>query len=574
MPASSSLIAYLRVRRMAMSLRMRYALAISIFLLAFVLHLLAFPLDAGLPYLTFYPAVVIALYLCGIGPGAVTTGLSAVAGYYCFSPPYLSFTPTYQSVIGASIFVLSATFIAALVQEKQRFAAQLADSTRRLRQSEQRYRTLLDDQADDICRYQFDGTIIYVNEAFCRLYGKRRDELIGQHWRPMVWHEDVAPITEKLQSLTPACPVATIENRVVTQDGKIVWRQFVNRAFFDDHGALLEIQSVGRDIDARKTEERRIGYQANHDRLTGLPNRGLFFDRLSTAISRARRTAESVVVFLLDLDDFKPINDHLGHDAGDVVLKIVARRLRSCLRDSDTVGRIGGDEFGIVLGEMESPDDASAFAERIIRELSAPIRLHDSCEAEVGVSIGIATYPLCGTEIDRLMSCADRAMYESKERAKNTYTFGRGWTAGACAGQSWVALEGAQVLGVPQLDQQHQALADRLNTLNYAVNCGEPLPVITRLFDELENFAVEHFETEERLMDQSGYPGCRDHRVAHRQLLDEAALLRNKLTEGGEWAVLQELKNWLFLHIASFDKPMADYLSQHDLEAAPLARAG
>lgn len=317
-----------------------------------------------------------------------------------------------------------------------------------------------------------------------------------------------------------------------------------------------------QDITDRKVAEVRSGFLANHDRLTELPNRELFYDRLSQAISRAARRKECVAVFLLDLDDFKPINDNYGHAAGDVALIMVARRLKACLRNMDTVARLGGDEFAVVLGDVENPADSKTIAEKIIKSLSEPLKLIDTGECHIGVSIGIAIFPENGSEIDKLMSAADSAMYESKARGKNTYTFSSEGTHAEAAAEPWIALDASLMVGSPEIDQQHQRIANLLNNLNTAVKyADEPAELTARLFDEMVHYVRFHFQTEERLMDRQGYPDRIAHINAHQKLLDEVMYLRTKFIQGGELVVLQSLKDWLLLHIASSDRPLAEYLA-------------
>lgn len=145
------------------------------------------------------------------------------------------------------------------------------------------------------------------------------------------------------------------------------------------------------------TKEHQIEYQATHDALTGFPNRALFYDRLSQAISRANRTSKSITLFFLDLDKFKPINDRYGHEAGNSTLKLVTKRLLSCVREMDTVARIGGDEFTIILSEGGGLADAETLAQKIIDCLSEPFSVEQFTGLTVGASIGIAFYPESGS---------------------------------------------------------------------------------------------------------------------------------------------------------------------------------
>ncbi len=176
------------------------------------------------------------------------------------------------------------------------------------------------------------------------------------------------------------------------------------------------------DISARKQTERELIQLAHYDTLTNLPNRALFRDRLTQALAQAHRSRGMLAIMFLDLDRFKLINDSLGHAMGDLLLKQVAHRLAACVRASDTVGRLGGDEFGILLGTLHSASDANLVAQKIGQSFSEPFRLDDS-ERYVTTSIGISLYPTDGHEEDQLIKAADSAMYRAKQTGRNNFHF-------------------------------------------------------------------------------------------------------------------------------------------------------
>ncbi len=203
-----------------------------------------------------------------------------------------------------------------------------------------------------------------------------------------------------------------------------------------DDGRILECYSrprrigeqiVGRvwsfrDITERRQAETRLAYMANYDSVTGLPNRHLLRERLDRAIKHEARSHRHLAVMFLDLDNFKSINDTLGHDVGDRVLQVVANRLLACLRESDTVARIGGDEFTVLVEDMTTMESIAALAQQIIDSLSLPFPL-DGREMFCTVSVGIAIYPDDSESLDGLMKSADSAMYRAKEQGRNTYRF-------------------------------------------------------------------------------------------------------------------------------------------------------
>lgn len=171
-----------------------------------------------------------------------------------------------------------------------------------------------------------------------------------------------------------------------------------------------------------KQTNEQITHLAHHDNLTALPNRILFYDRLSQAITRARRDKVSIAVLFVDIDGFKLINDTLGHDAGDALLREVAKRIVACVRDSDTVARIGGDEFTVILNNLLSPNSKDCVAKKIVEAISLPFVINGkSCS--VSVSVGIALYPDHGEAADQLVKIADAAMYLAKHSGKNCYRF-------------------------------------------------------------------------------------------------------------------------------------------------------
>ena len=197
------------------------------------------------------------------------------------------------------------------------------------------------------------------------------------------------------------------------------------------NGTVLEVRGTPLDgggfvttyLDV--TEQRRtqalIAHMAHHDTLTNLPNRALFADRLQTAIAMVKR-AGLIAIHYLDVDRFKPVNDELGHQAGDALLVAIARRLRHTLRENDTVARLGGDEFAIVQTGIREANDAGVLARRLVKEMSRPFEILGN-EVRVGVSIGISLAPLDGTSMDEVLRKADAALYRSKSKGRGCFTF-------------------------------------------------------------------------------------------------------------------------------------------------------
>ena len=184
------------------------------------------------------------------------------------------------------------------------------------------------------------------------------------------------------------------------------------------------------DITQRKQAEEQIRYRADHDALTGLPNRALFADRLGSALAVASRHGHRFALLAVDLDYFKAVNDRFGHLAGDALLVETAARLRACVRESDTVARLGGDEFVILLPRINKDADAAAVAERILQALGSPFHINAHV-ISISASIGIAIFPRDGAAEDGLLRNADVAMYEAKRAGRNCFRFVGASTAAA-----------------------------------------------------------------------------------------------------------------------------------------------
>lgn len=306
-------------------------------------------------------------------------------------------------------------------------------------------------------------------------------------------------------------------------------------------------------------DQERIAHMANYDELTDLPNRALFNDRLKQAISVAKRNRNrnQLTVMFLDLDGFKNINDTQGHLTGDLLLKQVADRLSRCVRESDTVGRIGGDEFAVIVNDAETIKQVAALAEKLIETINSPFDLEGS-EVHIGISIGISSYSDETATQDDLINNADMAMYESKKKGKNRYTF-YSQTPDLSA-EEWIRFDLFQHIGIHDLDEQHHGLTRTLNRVNSAVLSNQPKKEILDLFDELIMATASHFETEERYMIHYDYPERNGHIKEHDQLVNDAKKMRVELSSSEDKLNLHSIRDWLLNHIQYSDKPLAEYL--------------
>jgi diguanylate cyclase (GGDEF)-like protein/hemerythrin-like metal-binding protein len=305
------------------------------------------------------------------------------------------------------------------------------------------------------------------------------------------------------------------------------------------------------DVTHREQFSIQLRQLAYSDPLTGLPNRAALVDRLRQAILSARYASKRFAVLALDLDHFKPVNDRLGHAAGDFTLQRIAQRLLASLHDSDTVARNGGDEFTILLPSVQDREAVEAIAERLINAVRLPIKWEET-EIQVGVSVGMAMFPDHANAVDRLLAAADSALYAAKEG-------GRGGFAWAVEPKIadltpppllWNA---AHELGIPEMDEQHRHLAELLNGLGHALQNAEPYE---ELLQQLIRYTEFHFASEESLMRGCQYSGMMAHTAVHRQLLDDL----RKLDLSGAINVsllLCFLQEWLVGHIQGADRDLA-----------------
>lgn len=283
--------------------------------------------------------------------------------------------------------------------------------------------TLLRTASDGIHILDLDGNLVQANDAFCRMLGYSAEEMLGmnvQQWDAQ-WPAEL--LAEKLhQRHENEENDILFETRHRRRDGSTVDVEVHVAAIVIDGKQLLFASA--RDISERKKAAEQMEHLAHFDILTDLPNRALLADRLKQALAKAKRYKYRLALLFIDLDKFKPVNDTFGHDVGDLLLKEVAHRLRNCLRESDTVARVGGDEFIVLLPQIDAEEYGVLVAEKILAELNTPFNI-DGRTLDISGSIGVAVYPDDGADQDELMKHADSAMYEAKQRRSSVVAFAR-----------------------------------------------------------------------------------------------------------------------------------------------------
>jgi len=320
--------------------------------------------------------------------------------------------------------------------KEKRLQKQNTFMQQQLSESERLHRYIVNTSPDIIYILDRDGHFTFINERIESLLGFSKEEIVGKHYSFLVHHDDMEQAKYVFNERRIGTRAAkNIELRLKCKDdGKS--RHFNNRTLPIELSAMgmytAESESknsytgtygVARDVTERKIAEETINFQAYHDLLTKLPNRALLRDRLSLAISQAKREDEKLAVMFLDLDRFKNINDSLGHMIGDELLQQVSMRLKECIRAADTLARFGGDEFTLMLPKLhDGHEDASKLANKITNTLKQPFNV-EGHELYVSASIGIALYPQDGTDMDSLIKHADVAMYHVKGQGKNGYQF-------------------------------------------------------------------------------------------------------------------------------------------------------
>ncbi|MCF8178780.1 MAG: bacteriohemerythrin [Sulfuritalea sp.] len=416
--------------------------------------------------------------------------------------------------------------------------------------SEERHRTMIDWSPVPIAVH--DGRrLIYANSATLRMFGAESShELIGKPMLDLVhpeFHEFVKARAKAGIEAGVANPM--VEEKFLRLDGSVIDVEV--KSIPITYEGRPAVQVAMNDVTERKRMEDEVRLMAFHDQLTDLPNRRLFDDRLNQAMATCKRNARFGALLFLDLDNFKPLNDTHGHEVGDLLLIEVAARLTQCVRQMDTVGRFGGDEFVVMISELESDRadstaEAGAIAEKIRIALSEPyfLTIQRNGDAQIplehhcSASIGLTLFNGYEANQEDILKSADMAMYQAKEKGRDLVSYssettqltdGSGKHTRKLIELVWHA---AYESGNTLIDDQHRNLFRVCNELLNALLAGSSRALVDELIETLMQDVKHHFSDEEALFLAAGYPDAKEHIAVHRKLVDDAAVLVERFHAG------------------------------------------
>ena len=324
---------------------------------------------------------------------------------------------TWVLVNGAPIFGPDRTLAEVLISFVDITGERAA--SRRLQESEQKFRSVFEQAAMGIARVSPKGSWLEVNDKLCEIVGFSRDELLQKTFQQITHPDDLdADLAFVSQMLAGERQSYSMEKRYIKKGGDLVWVNLTVSLTRDASGQPSYFVSIVEDISLRKQYEEALKYRASHDTLTGLNSRFTVLETLDSEFKRALRYGRSLSLLMIDIDHFKRINDIYGHQAGDEVLKAVSATMLATVRESDTVGRYGGEEFLIILPEL-ALEQARLMAERVRREIANVVIHYGTQQIKVTVSVGVATGPVHGDQPDLLITQADNAMYAAKQAGRN-----------------------------------------------------------------------------------------------------------------------------------------------------------
>jgi diguanylate cyclase (GGDEF)-like protein/PAS domain S-box-containing protein len=400
----------------------KYAFALVIFLLALGARFAILPREAGLGFITFYPAVVLAGLLYGAGPGLLTMTFSAIAVNYLLMPPFGAFKLDYAQLLPMGIFCFASAVVCYVADRMRRNI----DEAREIKKHLQ---SIFDASPDALFVIDAQGVITMANMQAETLLGFTHDEFVGHSYEKLIpnrYRKNHSGLRDKYLEQPVVRPMGRGNVvKALRKDGSELDVEISLSPIHTDQGLLMA--SSLRDITERKKAEEKIRELAFFDQLTGLPNRTLLMDRLKQAMAESQRRDHYGALLLFDLDDFKTLNDTLGHDVGDELLKQTATRLKTLMRESDTFARLGGDEFVVILshlgvGEQDAAIVTASIAKKLLAALNQTYQLGEHVHHSTA-SIGATIFKGEAIPIDSLIKQADLAMYKTKATGRNSVHF-------------------------------------------------------------------------------------------------------------------------------------------------------
>ena len=287
--------------------------------------------------------------------------------------------------------------------------------------SEEKYRNILEQIEEGYYEVDLAGNFTFFNNRVSQILGYSAEELKSMNNRQYMDKENSKKVFLDYNDVfRTGLPKNNLDAELIKKNGKKMYAGISITLIKDSSGQPIGFRGIIHDITERRQAEEKIRQLAYHDSLTGLPNRKLFSDRWSIALAQSQRNQQKVGIAMLDLDNFKKVNDTLGHDVGDLLLQAAAKRLSAALRKGDTVARFGGDEYVLIIPDLKTIEDAIPVAQKIVDSFRKPF-LIDKHQLFVTTSIGIAVYPNDGTDGDILLKNADKAMYQAKQTGRNRY---------------------------------------------------------------------------------------------------------------------------------------------------------
>jgi diguanylate cyclase (GGDEF)-like protein/PAS domain S-box-containing protein len=341
--------------------------------------------------------------------------------------PKTDYTLVYQVVVVAimllAIFLFWNRRLSREIKLRTATEKELVAAERVLRISHQRQMLHREQTPLGVIEWNTDFEFEYWNKAAEGIFGFTEDEVIGRHVTERILPQEAREAVDVIwRDLLANKGGERSTNENITKDGRTILCEWYNTPLLNQDGKVVGVSSLVDDITERRQSEKMIWEQANFDSLTGLPNRDMFHNRLEQEIVKSKRADLSLALLLVDLDEFKEVNDTLGHDVGDLLLKEAARRIKACVRDSDTVARLGGDEFTIIVSELNATNEADDIVEKIIASLAEEFPIGEEV-IHISGSIGITLFPKDATDIDALIKGADQAMYTAKHNGRNCYSY-------------------------------------------------------------------------------------------------------------------------------------------------------